>query len=139
MTLADAYLWLKALHVACALLFVGGVVASGLLLAAGHTATDPDRITPVAMVLRRWDRAVTVPAMLGVWAFGIGLAVSGGWFAFGWLQAKLFIVVILSAIHGLQSGRIRRLAAAQDYRSSPASALVAPAVVAIAILAVIKP
>ncbi|WCS23699.1 CopD family protein [Methylobacterium sp. NMS14P] len=139
MTLADAYPWFKALHVACALLFVGGVVASGLLLAAGRTATDLDRITPVAMVLRQWDRTVTVPAMLGVWAFGIGLAVSGGWLAFGWLQAKLFLVVILSAIHGLQSGRIRRLVAGQEYRSSPASALVAPAVAAIAILAVIKP
>ncbi|MCX4198999.1 CopD family protein [Methylobacterium organophilum] len=139
MILADAYPWLKALHVACALLFVGGVVASGLLLAAGHAATDADRITPVAMVLRRWDRAVTVPAMLGVWAFGIGLAISGGWFTFGWLQAKLLLVMILSAIHGLQSGRIRRLVAGQDYRSSPTSALVAPTVVAIAILAVIKP
>ncbi|SEH34317.1 Uncharacterized membrane protein [Methylobacterium sp. 275MFSha3.1] len=139
MTLADAYPWFKALHVACALLFVGGVVASGLLLAAGHTATDLDRITPVAMVLRQWDRTVTVPAMLCVWAFGIGLAVSGGWFAFGWLQAKLLLVVILSAIHGLQSGRIRRLVAGQDCRSSPTSALIAPAVVAIAILAVIKP
>ncbi|KMO38411.1 hypothetical protein VQ02_11815 [Methylobacterium variabile] len=137
MTLADAYPWLKALHVACALLFVGGVVAGGLLLAAGRAAAD--RIAPLAPVLRRWDRVVTVPAMLGVWAFGLGLAVSGGWFAEGWLRAKLVLVVVLSAVHGLQSGQVRRLAMGHGVKPVRVSALVVPAVVIIAVLAVIKP
>ncbi|CAO4141158.1 Protoporphyrinogen IX oxidase [Methylorubrum thiocyanatum] len=115
MTLADAYPWLKAAHVACALLFVDGIVAGGLLLAAGRATADQG--APFATVLRRWNRAVTTPAMLGVWAFGIGLASAGGWFTSGWLQAKLVLVVLLSAIHGLQSGQIRRLAA--GWASSP--------------------
>ena len=133
----DAYPWLKALHVACALLFVGGVVASSLLLAA--KGSEGDRVATLALVLRRWDRGVTVPAMLGVWAFGIGIATSGGWFTYGWLQAKLVLVVLLSAIHGMQSGQIRRLAAGKLVMPSRAAALVVPAVLAIAILAVIKP
>ena len=137
MTLADAYPWVKALHVACALLFVGGVVANHLLLEAGHAPTD--RIAALTLSLRRWDRAVTTPAMLGVWAFGIGLAVSGGWFSHGWLQAKLAPVVLLSAIHGLQSGRVRRLALGHGVEPSETSALVVPAVIAIAVLAVVKP
>ncbi|ACS38224.1 CopD family protein [Methylorubrum extorquens] len=130
----DAYTWLKALHVACALLFVGGVVASSLVLAAGREARA--RVAPVQ---RRWDRLITVPAMLGVWAFGISLATSGGWFTYGWLQAKLVLVVLLSAVHGLQSGQIRRLTAATDVKPLRAAALVIPSVIAIAILAVLKP
>lgn len=137
MTVADAYPWLKAAHVACALLFVGGIVAGGLLLAAGRAMTDQG--APFATVLRRWDRVVTTPAMLGVWAFGIGLASAGGWFTSGWLQAKLVLVVLLSAIHGLQSGQIRRLAVGTDVKPLRAAALVVPSVIAIAILAVIKP
>lgn len=130
----DAYPWLKALHVACALLFVGGVFANSLLVAAGRAAG-----ARTAPVLRRWDRTVTVPAMLGVWAFGIGLAISGGWFTYGWLQTKLALVVLLSAIHGLQSGQIRRLAEGTDFKPVWAAALVVPSVIAIAVLAVIKP
>ncbi|CAO4152322.1 hypothetical protein [Methylorubrum extorquens] len=91
MIVADAYPWLKAAHVACALLFVGGIVAGGLLLAAGRAMAN--QAAAFATVLRRWDRIVTTPAMLSVWAFGIGLASAGGWFTFGWLQAKLGPVV----------------------------------------------
>jgi uncharacterized membrane protein len=137
MILVDAYPWLKALHVACALLFVGGVVASSLLFTAGRAAAE--RVVPIALVLKRWDRVVTVPAMLGLWAFGIGLAASGGWFTHGWLQAKLVLVVLLSAIHGLQSGQIRRLAAGKAVQPLRAEALIVPAVIATAVLAVIKP
>ena len=137
MIVADAYPWLKAAHVACALLFVGGIVAGGLLLAAGRAMAN--QATGFATVLRRWDRLVTTPAMLSVWAFGIGLACAGGWFTSGWLQAKLVLVVLLSAIHGLQSGQIRRLAAGLDVKPRRPAALVVPAVVAIAVLAVVKP
>ena len=51
MILADAYPWLKALHVACALLFVGGVVAGSLLLVARREGAE--RVVPIALVLRR--------------------------------------------------------------------------------------
>jgi protoporphyrinogen IX oxidase len=44
--------------------------------------------------------------MIATWVFGLWLASLGpdshyGWFASGWLQAKLAFVVILSAVHGL--------------------------------------
>ncbi|MGF3021260.1 CopD family protein [Methylobacterium aquaticum] len=133
----ETYPWLKALHVASAFLFIAGLVANGLILLAGRAAAD--RIAPLAPILGRWDRAVTVPAMLGVWACGIGLAVSDGWFASGWLQAKLVVVVLLSALHGLQSGQIRRIATERRIAPLPLPALVIPAVLAIAVLAVVKP
>ena len=133
----DLYPWLKAAHVACALLFVGGVLAGSLVLAANLSA--PDRIAPLASALRRWDRMVTIPAMLGVWAFGIGLAIWGGWFAYFWLQAKVVLVVVLSAVHGIQSGKIRRLSSGAAVLSLNGAKIVLPIVVAIAVLAVAKP
>ncbi|MBX9934886.1 MAG: CopD family protein [Methylobacterium sp.] len=137
MTLADAYPWLKALHVACALLFVGGLVANCLILDAAPAA--PASTAPLLVRVKRWDRAVTTPAMLGVWAFGISLAVLEGWSTHAWLLAKLVLVVLLSAIHGLQSGQVRRLVLGHGVEPLRASALVVTVVIAIAVLAVVKP
>lgn len=137
MTIADVYPWLKALHVTCALLFAGGVIANNLVLVAGHAATD--RISVLMPALGRWDKKITTPAMLGLWAFGVGLSVSGAWFAYGWLQVKLVFVVLLSAIHGLQSGQIRRLALGDGVEPMRIAALAVPAMIAITVLAVVKP
>ena len=108
MILAEAYPWLKALHVASALVFVGGVIGVSIFLAAA--SAEPATNRSLAQRVRSWDQTVTTPAMLLVWAFGLALALDGGWLSHGWLQAKLVLVVGLSAIHGMQSGRLRRLA-----------------------------
>jgi len=77
-----------------------------------------------------------------VWALGIVLALQGGWFASLWLQAKLAFVVVLSAVHGVQSGALRRLAGGsalpvQGLRFSGRLTIVLTA--GIAILAIVKP
>ncbi len=137
MSLAEAYPWLKALHVAAALAFVGGVLAVSLFLAA--VPAGEAAVAPIARGVRRWDQAVTTPAMLLVWALGLTLAMTGGWFADGWLQAKLVVVVILSGLHGIQSGRLRRLAGGDPVRSLRTAPLVIGCAVVIALLAVAKP
>ena len=137
MNLDDLYPWLKALHVAAALTFVAGVVAVAVFLRAAPD--DPSSAT-VARGFRRWDAAVTTPAMLLVWALGLTLATTAHWFAAGWLQAKLILVLFLSGLHGVQSGRLRRRAGGLPGGLSSAAAPVAIAcVVGIAILAVVKP
>lgn len=108
MSLTELYPWLKALHVASAIIFVGGVLSVSVFLAA--VARSEAETSAVAMAIRRWDQAVTSPAMLLVWALGLAMALDAGWFTNLWLQAKLVFVVILSAVHGVQSGRLRRLA-----------------------------
>ena len=47
------------------------------------------------------------PAMIIVWVLGLSMAYSGGWFASGWLHAKLALVVVLIAYHW-QCGRLVR-------------------------------
>lgn len=135
--MADYYTWLKAAHVAAALLFVSGVIATSLMLAL--LSTIPQGSQQFIAGIIRYDQWVTVPAIITVWAIGTGLAVSGAWFGQGWLNAKLGFVVLLSALHGIQSGRLRRIAAGASPATSRSLPLVLVAAIAIAVLAVAKP
>ena len=54
------------------------------------------------------NRYVTTPALVLVWVLGLTLAHQGGWFAAGWLHAKIALVVLLSALHGVVAARWRR-------------------------------
>jgi uncharacterized membrane protein len=135
------YLWLKALHLAAAITFVAGVLATALLLPPGGEAWLRDRLY-VVHGLRRWHNRVTTPAMLIVWALGLALALQGGWFAHRWLQAKLVLVLALSAVHGVHSGALRRLAGGSALRPPglwPGGLLIAVLAAGIAVLAVTKP
>jgi uncharacterized membrane protein len=93
-------------------------------------------------MIRRWDRRVTLPAMLLTWALGIAMAMQGGWFSSPWLMIKLIIVSALSALHGVLSGTLRRL---ERDAAQPAAILLYAApttilgIVMIAILVVTKP
>ncbi|WP_242140454.1 CopD family protein [Sphingomonas sp. TREG-RG-20F-R18-01] len=132
-----AYLWLKAIHVAAALTFVGGVLAVSVLLAA--LPADPAIAAPFARGVRRWDRAVTTPAMLLVWTLGLILATSGHWFTETWLQVKFAFVLLLSGLHGVQSGRLRRLATGSAVRPLRTAPIVLACLLVIALMAVAKP
>ncbi|WP_207461418.1 CopD family protein [Azospirillum sp. SYSU D00513] len=149
------YLWLKALHIAAVATWAGGMLAAALTItavtitavtfaAAGSKAGGETAVPSATLnAVRRWDRRVTSPAMLLAWALGLTLALQGGWFTATWLMAKLALVVLLSALHGMLSGTLRRLARA-DGTSPPAILRLAPAgivasLLVIAILVVVKP
>lgn len=135
------YLWLKALHVAAAATWIGGLLVAALAVRALGASPGDGRNWLDAV--RRWDRRVTSPAMLLVWALGIAMAVQGGWFASRWLMAKLAVVLALSALHGVLSGTLRRAArddgSATTIAGLPAGHLIVAAVGAVAVLAVTKP
>ena len=40
------------------------------------------------------------PAMILSWVLGLWLAWDAGWYAYGWLQVKVGLVLMLSALHG---------------------------------------
>ncbi|WP_298260795.1 CopD family protein [uncultured Litoreibacter sp.] len=91
---------LKAAHIIFMVVWMSGMMLLAWLLS--HPATD------TAAALRRYDRMVTAPAMALTWLCGVGLAVYASWFGVGWLWGKLILVVVLSALHGVLSGRLRR-------------------------------
>lgn len=132
------YLWLKALHVCAALIFIGGLFVQAIGVTAGARGASG-----TVDLVSRWDQRITLPAMLAVWLTGALVAAGGAWFSDHWLWAKLAFVVALSGLHGIQSGRLRRLRRGDqiDASGSPffIPGLIAISVAAIALLATAKP
>ena len=146
MSLPEMYPWLKALHIAAVATWVGGMLAAAILIAGFSTSravSEAAGRSAVVDAVRQWDRRVTSPAMLLVWGFGLVLALRGSWFPAPWLMLKLSFAVVLSALHGILSGMLRRLGRADGSRApsvlSYGPAAIVLCVFLIVILVVIKP
>jgi len=138
MNMVALYPWLKALHVASAIVFAGTVLALSSFLAM--TASIGGNASSMARHVLRWQQVLVTPAMLSTWMLGLLLATAGGWFPDAWLVVKLAFVLLLSALHGMLAGRVRRLSvggAARPLRSVPIIVLIC--LTGIAVLAVVKP
>jgi putative membrane protein len=99
-----AYEAIKGFHMLAVLVWLIDLLVVGAMLAGSPRYST-------IITLRRWDRRIGTPAMILVWLLGLTLAVEGGWFVAGWLHAKLLLVILLSALHGMQTGTLRRMAA----------------------------
>lgn len=136
------YLWLKALHLAAVVTWIGGMIMLGLMLSHA-TAGRSTEIQRLLAALHGWDRRVTGPAMGLAWLLGIWMVVDAGWLGANWLWVKLVLVAVLSALHGLLSGSLRRLAGHADWTPSPLLRLALPVTLAglagIAAMVIVKP
>ena len=142
---ATRYELVRLLHVSADIVFIAGLLAGGLVLAALSFQAAPDLVKERRLVdaMRRFNRIVTGPALVIAWICGTWLALQAGWFASHWLQSKLVLVLVLSALHGGLSAGLRRACApvpvvpSRAWRATPALAVVATAVVVW--LALMKP
>jgi len=145
MTPATRYDLVRVLHISADLVFIAGLLAGALALAAlsFQASSDVARERRLIDGLRRFNHVVTGPALAIAWLCGLWLAWQAGWFASHWLQFKLGLVVALSAMHGQLSASLRRAGAAtpvvpsRAWRIAPA--LVLGATAAVAWLALLKP
>lgn len=53
---------------------------------------------------------ILTPSLIIVWVLGLSLAIAGGHFAFGWLHAKLLLVLVLTGYHGWLVGQTKKMA-----------------------------
>lgn len=140
MTVLEFYPYLVAAHVTAVAFLVGGMLAHDRMVHA-IARHPPDQQVGAVAALHRLDRRMTTPALLLSWIFGLSLAAWAGWFPSPWLVIKLAFVVALSALHGVQSGRLRRFA--RD--GTPAKGMsgtglgILIVMLTIAVLAVVKP
>ena len=127
---------IKALHLVLVFLFVGGLLAGALQLANTSPAPAGTFQNPL-----QWHRRVTTAAMFGAWTFGLVLAEIGHWFPAPWLIIKLALVLALSALHGVLTGRLRHVEASlttSDDTAFPWASVVILLVAGIVFLAVLK-
>jgi putative membrane protein len=101
------YEWIKAFHIIAVIAWMAGMLYLPRLFVY-HCAAEKDSVQSETFKVmeRRLLRAIINPAMVATWVFGLWLAWLGpdsryGWFASGWLWAKIILVLGLSAVHGL--------------------------------------
>ena len=101
------YFVIKYLHVLSDFLLVAGMLINAFVI----SMVPPTIRVGVIAALRKYDRTVTTAALAGAWIFGIWLIIGYVGFSEGWLHAKLLFVILLSALHGMQQGWMRRMQA----------------------------
>jgi len=101
------YQWIKAFHIITVIAWMAGMLYLPRLFIYHCAAENGSVQSETFKVMeRRLLRAIINPAMVATWVFGLWLACLGsdsryGWFASGWFQAKLVLVLALSAVHGM--------------------------------------
>jgi uncharacterized membrane protein len=110
----------KVAHIISVIVFISGMAVVALFLRYPSADTLP--------AIQTFDRRVTTPAMLLTWAFGLYLGVQGGWFSGSgfWLAGKILLVLALSGLHGMITGRLRRKVREDDYTSDTATRTALP-------------
>jgi putative membrane protein len=138
------YLWIKALHVISVIAWMAGMLYLPRLFVyhcdapKGSIQSDTFKIME-----RRLLKAIINPAMAATWVFGLILIWQGGWYADGWLHAKVLLVLILSGVHGVYVRRLKDFAADKNTRPAKYYRILneVPTVlmIGIVILVIVKP
>jgi protoporphyrinogen IX oxidase len=138
------YEWVKAFHIIAVISWMAGMLYLPRLLVY-HCAAEPGSVQSETFKVmeRRLLKAIINPAMVATWILGLWLAWSAEWYHSGWLQAKVLLVLVLSALHGMLVRWVRDFARDQNRHSQRFYRVIneIPAVlmVAIVILVVVKP
>jgi putative membrane protein len=143
------YEWIKALHIIAVIAWMAGMLYLPRLFVY-HCAAEKGSVQSETFKVmeRRLLRGIINPAMvvaivLGLWLGWMGPDSRYGWFASGWLQAKIVLVLALSAIHGMLARWMKDFAADRNRHSQRFYRIIneVPMVllIIIVLLAVLKP
>jgi putative membrane protein len=138
------YPWIKAFHIIAVIAWMAGMLYLPRLLVYHCRAEKGSVQSETFKVMeRRLLGAIVTPALIATWLLGLALGWMGGWFDSGWLQAKLALVVALTAVHGLLARWVKAFAADRNRHSEKFYRIIneVPTIlmIAIVILAVVKP
>ena len=139
-----SYLWLKAAHIIFVIFWMAGLfVLPRYLVHHQDALTRPFEAGEWVDREAKLRRMILTPSLVITWVLGLLLASSGDWWSWGWLHAKLLLVVFLSGYHGWAVAYSKRLAKGEARWPSRTLRIVneapALAIVAIVFLVVVKP
>jgi protoporphyrinogen IX oxidase len=143
------YEWIKALHIIAVIAWMAGMLYLPRLFVY-HCAAEKGSVQSETFKVmeRRLLRTIINPAMiatvtLGLWLGWLGPDSRYGWFASGWLQAKIVLVLALSALHGMLARWVKDFAADNNRHAARFYRIIneVPTIllIGIVILAVVKP
>ena len=113
--------YIKAFHVIAIIAWMAGLLyLPRLFVYHAETTVGSEQSETFKVMERRLLNLITTPAMLASWLFGLILAFSGviDWSGDGWFHAKLALVLLLSAFHGLLAKWTKDFAADRNTRSA---------------------
>ncbi|HKH81910.1 MAG TPA: CopD family protein [Methylovirgula sp.] len=93
------YLWVKALHILAVIAFMAGMLYLPRLFVYHAKAENSAQAETFKIMERRLEMAIMRPALVLVYASGIALALKGGFFGALWLDWKLALVLLMTAIY----------------------------------------
>lgn len=111
---------IKAFHIIAIIAWMAGLLyLPRLFVYHAESKTGSEQSETFKVMERRLLRYIATPAMLASWVLGLALAFSGliDWSKDGWFHAKLFLVLVLSAYHGLLAKWTKDFALDRNTRS----------------------
>jgi putative membrane protein len=94
------YEWVLALHIISVISWMAGLLYLPRLFVY-HAEAEPgsDLSETFKIMERRLLRAIMTPAMIASWVLGLWLANISVGFSDGWFHGKVFLVILMSAVH----------------------------------------
>src|ERR1700730_3023638 len=102
------YEWLKAFHIIAVIAWMAGMLyLPRLFVYHCEAAVGSQQSETFKRMERRLLKAIINPAMAATWVLGLWLGWKGGRFGAPWLHAKIFLVLVLSGLHGFMARWVR--------------------------------
>lgn len=114
-----SYLWVKAFHVVSIISWMAAMLYLPRLFVYHCEAKPSGELSEKLKVMEyRLAKYIMTPAMIATYITGILLLLTPGlviW-SFGWIHAKIFLVLLLSGVHGLFLQYVKTFANDQNVR-----------------------
>jgi protoporphyrinogen IX oxidase len=109
--LSAIYLFLKSGHVIFMVFWMAGLfmLPRQCIYMLDHAPGSPGE-AKWATRMGKLRAIILTPAMIIVWVLGLSMAYGGGWFASGWLHAKLTLVLVMTGYHGWLVAQTKKMA-----------------------------
>ena len=143
----DLHAWLRALHVIAVIAWMAGMLYLPRLFVYHAAAEAGSELSETLKIMeRRLLRVIINPAMVAAFCFGGALLAEPGmidWSSDIWIYAKLALVILLAAFHGLLARWCRDFAADRNRRSARfyrrVNEVPTVAMIGIVVLVIVKP
>ncbi len=113
------YLWIKSLHVIAVIAWMAGMLYLPRLFVYHATTERKSAQSETFKIMeRRLMKAIMTPALIVVWASGLYLAISSGFYVAEWFKAKFALVFVMTLIHVWLAWSVKQFATDANVKSA---------------------